>query len=272
MIALGHGLWVKTFAGTLEREMAAALREVLGEQADEAAVAGIGDNAWLTSSDQVNRLVYAVNEKYTAIISKEAAKAAKQIGVRMDDLGDRPRVRMMMSAKVNHMARSMAATSKKRLDDIRDRLASGEITQAQADAEVKQAFGFDTDASTATAAGRDRYDNARANLAAETEGQRAATTGQRLAWRESGIVRELKWVAVMDGRTCMFCAQLHGSTVPIDEVWFNQDETQIVTDAAGREHRLTYSYDKLDGPPVHPRCRCKLVPVLVRGTRRRDKR
>lgn len=82
----------------------------------------------------------------------------------------------------------------------------------------------------------------RAELIASTEVTRAYAEGNRMTWRESGVVDEREWRASADERVCPVCGPLHKKRAALEA-----------------------SFDGgVDNPPAHPRCRCWIVPVVRR--------
>ena len=74
-------------------------------------------------------------------------------------------------------------------------------------------------------------------LIARTELHRARQAAAIDVYNANGI-KMLKWIGIADGRLCDVCAGRHGKIYNID------------------------SLHELDAiPPVHPRCRCRLVPA-----------
>jgi SPP1 gp7 family putative phage head morphogenesis protein len=95
----------------------------------------------------------------------------------------------------------------------------------------------------------------RATLIARTEIMRASNDGELSAWREAqrmGLLgrAEKVWIVTPDDRLCPRCRPLDGARAPLGSPFIT---------LRGR----------LDGPPLHPSCRCTigLVPVPVRGRR-----
>jgi SPP1 gp7 family putative phage head morphogenesis protein len=84
-------------------------------------------------------------------------------------------------------------------------------------------------------------DEKRAELIARTETMRAASEGQREAWRQAtdkGLLsgdEQRVWIATGDASVCPICEELDGATAPM-----------------GGE----YPEPGGSGPPQHPRCRC----------------
>ena len=77
----------------------------------------------------------------------------------------------------------------------------------------------------------------RAALIGTTEVTRAYANGNRLAWAASPLVTGMRYMTVNDGTVCDECGPLDGQTFALD--------------------------DDGNAPPLHPRCRCYLQPVLL---------
>lgn len=85
------------------------------------------------------------------------------------------------------------------------------------------------------------FGRSRAELIASTEVTRAYAEGNRIAYRESGVVDEWEWRTAADERVCPICG-------PLD----------------GKQRRLNEPFDiGINAPPAHPRCRCWVVPVIA---------
>jgi len=80
----------------------------------------------------------------------------------------------------------------------------------------------------------DARDN-RAEMVVQTESRKHHIAGMKTRYRDNGV-KTVEWSTAGSG-VCGFCAPLQGTTYPVDE-------------APG------------GGPPLHPRCRCRLIPVL----------
>jgi len=74
----------------------------------------------------------------------------------------------------------------------------------------------------------------RATLIARTETLRAHNEGRKVFYRQVGITK-VRWLIADDTRTCPACRALNGKVFNLDEV---------------------------DGPPLHPNCRCVTLSVL----------
>ena len=93
----------------------------------------------------------------------------------------------------------------------------------------------------------ERLRRLRALTIARTETITASNQGQIQLWKQartSGLLRgteRKKWTTTPDDRRCPFCAALDGVTVGLDEQFDGGD------------------FGSVDGPTLHPNCRCAVV-------------
>ena len=87
------------------------------------------------------------------------------------------------------------------------------------------------------------FDAYRADVIARTETSFADVAGNMISYRESGVVESKQWI-IGDG-CCEDCDTLDGVVVGLDEDFPN---------------------DGGDGPPLHPQCRCDVIPILTSET------
>lgn len=119
----------------------------------------------------------------------------------------------------------------------------------------------------------------RAQTVAVTEVTNAIAGGNIAAWREvnkqmgKDVIAGKRWVTANDERVCPICAPLGGLTLGASGAQPKDRETQIdkaITSGLGDvfvhpggngpagKFAETYYYS----PPAHPRCRCRLAPVV----------
>lgn len=93
----------------------------------------------------------------------------------------------------------------------------------------------------------DKASGFRAQMIARTEVARSTTFATLESYRQSEIVEMKEWLTAADERVdSVYCAELEGEAVPINEDF----------DVAG---------ESVDGPPIHPNCRCTVIPVIKSG-------
>lgn len=97
----------------------------------------------------------------------------------------------------------------------------------------------------------------RAEMIARTEALRASNAATVEAYRQSGVVESKEWLTERDGRACPFCLDQDGKTVKLSTNFFKEGETIEVN---GEKYTVTLAVGE---PPLHPRCRCTTIPVLI---------
>lgn len=97
----------------------------------------------------------------------------------------------------------------------------------------------------------------RAVRIARTEIVRASNAGAAFTYRVSGI-QEMRWKASKDA--CPFCASLDGQVVATSGGNFLKtgDSLTVETDAGPKN--FTNNYGNVGFPPLHPNCRCVVLP------------
>lgn len=139
------------------------------------------------------------------------------------------------------------------------------------------------------------WSDIRAEMIARTETIRSSNAGAIEAYKTNGII-EKQWFTALDERVCPFCESMHGRIVATEELFAIKGETIVVElpDEAAlirtdwlhfaqhisaeryawsngvidlREDKrvvtLTLTYDDVGYPPLHPNCRCVILPVVV---------
>lgn len=103
------------------------------------------------------------------------------------------------------------------------------------------------------------YDEAkgyRAERIARTETLRASNAAANEAYRQSGHVTAMKWIAEPDA--CEFCLAMEAlDPVPLSGAFAELNENIEGVDGG----TTTIDYDNVEWPPLHPNCRCTIVPV-----------
>jgi len=87
-----------------------------------------------------------------------------------------------------------------------------------------------------------------------TETIRAANFASQKAWVDSEVVEFKEWFTATDERVCLNCWPMHGKTI-----WLRDDFFQKGSIAPWG---LKLDYSDVSWAPLHPRCRCTLIPLL----------
>lgn len=83
----------------------------------------------------------------------------------------------------------------------------------------------------------------------------AGTQASIQAWEDTEVVEGKEWFTAMDERVCPHCNAMNGKTIWLKDDFFKKGATM--------ETGLKLDYRNVDGSPIHPQCRCTLLPILI---------
>ena len=107
----------------------------------------------------------------------------------------------------------------------------------------------------------------RAKRIARTETRFAVEEGKREAWKQSGVVEGKKFKLAPGGcKVCQAVAEDQkekDDLLSIDGLMYAEGSELQYTDESGRTRWFKFNYTDVQGPPIHPNCRCTLVPKVA---------
>lgn len=98
--------------------------------------------------------------------------------------------------------------------------------------------------------------DSRAEMIARTEVIKASNFASEEGWRQSGVVVGKEWLTADDERVDPLCAAMDGKVISLQGKFFNKSDQFTV------EGHSTSFIEPIRFPPLHPMCRCTLIPVL----------
>ncbi|MBX3376055.1 MAG: phage portal protein [Phycisphaeraceae bacterium] len=98
----------------------------------------------------------------------------------------------------------------------------------------------------------------KADQIARTESARAYTSGNLEAWKEVGVERKEWLLAPGSCIVCQAVAAKYNGPLDINTPFLKVGDS--LTDDTGQMH--TFNYQDIDAAPLHPGCRCDIVPVI----------
>jgi HK97 family phage portal protein len=96
----------------------------------------------------------------------------------------------------------------------------------------------------------------RATMIARTEVIRASNEGARAAYKNANV-SQMRWIASSD--PCPYCKGLDGKVVSVDKPFLTTEDT---FQPKGASRPLDLKYGDIPSPPVHPGCRCTIIPEI----------
>lgn len=174
-----------------------------------------------------DQLREAVTPRLKAVAQDGARAGLDQVGAALDQLLDQANEQAIAWAeeRAGELVTQVDETTRQAVADLTAQaLREGWSNDDLADAlDSAEVFGPD-----------------RAERIARTETAFADVAGNLEGYRASGVVAAKRWI-VADAGECDLCAELDGEEVGLDE---------------------DFPGDGGDGPPLHPNCRCDVLPVL----------
>lgn len=98
------------------------------------------------------------------------------------------------------------------------------------------------------------FAEARSQMVALTEVARGSNQAEVAAWKESEIVTSIVWYTALDERVDEDCNALHGKEIDLGDSFLSESDLE--------EMALGVYDGSVDAPPLHPNCRCVLLPVV----------
>ncbi|CAB4151707.1 Bacteriophage/Gene transfer agent portal protein [uncultured Caudovirales phage] len=100
----------------------------------------------------------------------------------------------------------------------------------------------------------DTFKKNQAQLITRTEVIKASNMASVDAWEQSGVVMAKQWLTAEDDRVdSELCAPMNGKTIGLRDKFFKKGE---------EFNGHIFDYESIKQPPLHPGCRCVLLPVL----------
>lgn len=107
----------------------------------------------------------------------------------------------------------------------------------------------------------DGASSSRAQMIARTETIKGSNFAAEAAFRQSDVVEGKEWVTAEDDTVCEFCMAMDEQVKAIGEKFFALGDVMTVGEGEDAKS-LEFEYEDVENPPLHPGCRCTIVPVF----------
>ena len=183
---------------------------------------------------------------FAGLLGEQAVLWAETLGVSVWDVAN-PEVQAFLSEYSFKFADGLGATTKESL--------RGLVSSAQAEGwsinklrdELGGIYGG--------------WDKARAEMIARTETIRSSNAGAVMSYKQAGIEYK-QWFTAQDGLVCGFCQEMHGKIVGVGDNYWNIGDVMSIDVPDANPISMTLSYENVGEPPLHPQCRCTILPVV----------
>ncbi len=206
---------------------------------------------WLLNEDKWNKeLARFSKTDMTKLVGAGGKRGMQQLGLGLTFDIDSPETQAFVK---KHSFKFAKAVNKETNDKLRLHFAQG-IEAGETVVELRQrvmekVFG-------------NEITRNRAEMIARTESARAMMAGTEQAWKSSGVVVSKEWNGASD--MCEFCQAMNAQFGPgtggvgLGNSFIGQGDDVHGVDGG----TMTMSYGAVSYPPIHPNCRCDLLPVI----------
>jgi len=178
------------------------------------------------------------------LVQKRGRMTLFSLGIDADFNLDSPAVRKFISERPHDFAHEV---NDKTFEDLKDAINAG-VAEGEGIIKIKKRI-------KDIYAG---YDSNRAELIARSEVIRGSNFATEQAYIQSEVVEAKEWLVTEDDRLCEFCRPMQGRTMGLGKSFYKKNSTIIGEDGGAYDA----SYEDIQHPPLHPRCRCTLIPVI----------
>jgi len=100
----------------------------------------------------------------------------------------------------------------------------------------------------------------RRELISRTETIRSSNAGTNALYKDWGVQYK-EWLATADARTCEWCLAMNGKIIPVGGSFWEKGQSMTVQ-VGDKTRSMTFGYETVQFPPLHPACRCCLIPWM----------
>lgn len=241
-IAQYHGEIIKILQELNEKQK----KEVLNHLPEAIKTVKALDVSKLFDMDKwINLTVSALKGVAVEIFGKEALRALQLIDQPGFDVVNTPEAQKALEHALELLGRSYNQTT---IDMLEAKLTEG----------LAEGMGTQELGTLIT----DIYDwknQAAAERVAITETRRIVSMSNTIAWKQSKVVKELRWITSGRDNVCEFCQQMDDTVISIDEKFLEHGEEFEGADGG----TMTADYSAVGGPPLHPNCHCNVRPIVT---------
>lgn len=234
-------------------KMQAALRKVNDEQKKEVlanlenatkSVKAVDPKKFFNLDKWINITVEALKPIADEMFAKEADHALQLIDKPGLDIENTPSAKRALQHAMDLMSQSYNQNTVDLLEaKLNEGLSQGYSVDKLADL-VQDIYAW-----------KDSYAAERVAL---TESNRITNMAGKIAWKESGVVKQLEWFTSKRDNVCEFCNAQDGEVIDIDDNFYDKGDTVKGEDGGTME----VDYSDIGGPPLHPNCHCGMKPVV----------
>ena len=205
--------------------------------------------AFKTTDYQMLMKYYALYHIYLRpelekLISEEGIRAMRELDVELEFNINTDKIKKELKQKIQLIAKNVDALTDEKIGKVVEMGLAGNMQPEEIKKELVKVF--------------DELQWKRLETIVRTEAIRFGTYAEQSAREQSGVVKSKQWRTAVDERVCEHCGKMHGKKVALQEDFFKKGS--VMTGNNGGKLKL--EYENVIGSPLHPNCRCDMIPLI----------
>lgn len=214
-------------------------KKILAKVPSKAQKASVDIDDWLLDEeDDAKVMVRVYNPLVKTVVKEQGGRAARLVGEAAFDLATKPVQDYLKNRAFDFSFEINEETNAKIQATLTEGVKNGEGVP-ELRTRINTLF--------------DDMERYRAERIARSEVVRASNFAANEAYEQSGVVEKLQWLTTEDDATDDECASMDGKEIDLGDSFLKEGDTI---------GKLTMNYGDVDYPPLHPNCRCTVVPVV----------
>jgi SPP1 gp7 family putative phage head morphogenesis protein len=198
----------------------------------------------LLTSKERKRYIRELSELFSAMIVAQSKEAYAFLGIDDAFALTNPAVKDYLKSRAFKFATPVTQETNRRLSDtLSEGIDAGEGISKLSD-RVETLFAD--------------MKSTRSEVIARSETIRATNYASEQTYIQSDVVEGKRWLTALDERTCEFCDQMNGDVVKLGDAYADKGSTFVGRDGG----TMQIDYETVEHPPLHPSCRCTLIPIV----------
>ena len=178
------------------------------------------------------------------IMKQEGLRAMSELNVDIEFNPNTDKIKKELKQKIQLIAKNVDALTDEKIWKVVDVGLTGNMQPEEIKQELIKVF--------------DELQGRRLEAIVRTEAIRFGTYAEQSAREQSWVVKSKQWRTAIDERVCEYCGKMHWKKIWLQEEFFKQWSIM----SGNNWGRLRLDYENVIGSPLHPNCRCDMIPLI----------
>ena len=178
------------------------------------------------------------------IMVQEGLRAMSELNVDIEFNPNTDKIKKELKQKIQLIAKNVDALTDEKIGKVVEMGLAGNMQPEEIKKELVKVF--------------DELQGRRLETIVRTEAIRFGTYAEQSAREQSGVVKSKQWRTAIDERVCEYCGKMHGKKIWLQEDFFKKGSVML----GNNWGKIKLDYEDVVGSPLHPNCRCDMIPLI----------